>query len=192
MKQTSNYLSIYMSKTTFKDFAVFDTMQRHKRWRYPFGAAGIFLAVAIFMFGIQEQMPNAFLVGTIFCIVAVGLSAGYMRNFYRSIPKEAEKMKLDPPRHVYSISLVKDNHDILFYLPGEKNPSERFSWTSIDGIWLTTKAIYIYVTPQRALLIPSFTKNVNLDELWKFLGTKVEAEKMHDARKFSLKNLLKK
>ena len=192
MKQTSNYLSIYMSKTTFKDFAVFDTMQRHKRWRYPFGAAGIFLVCAIILFSLQEQLPNAFLVGSIFCIVAVGLSAGYMRNFYRSIPKEAEKMKLDPPRQVYSISLTKDNNQILYYLPGDKNPTERFSWNSIDSVWLTTKAIYIYVTPERALLIPSFTKNANLEDLWKFIATKVDAEKMHDARKFDLKSLLKK
>lgn len=192
MKQTSQYLSIYMSKTTFKDFAVFDTMQRHKRWRYPFGAAGIFLACAIFLFGIQEQIPNAFLVGTIFCIVAVGLSAGYLRNFYRSIPKEAEKMKLDPPRLVYSLSVTRDNDAVLYYLPGDKKPSERFTWKSIDSVWITPKAIYIYVTPERTLTIPSFTKNVNLEELWTFIANKVDDEKMHDVRKFNLKKFLTK
>lgn len=177
-------IDIILSKTGFRNFAIFDMAYKHKRWKMPVTAAVLFFAAASFMFAIQDKIENAFLVGTIFVIAAVGLGAGYFRNFFRSIPKEAEKMKIDPPRHVYSVNLTKDNSNILFYLPKSKEPSERFSWKSIDGVYRTTKAIYIYVTPERALLIPGTTPNLSLDETWVFLQKKLPDERVHLANKF--------
>lgn len=177
-------IDIILSKTGFKNFAIFDMAYKNKRWKLPVTAAVLFFVAASFMFAIQEKKENAFLVGTIFVIVAVGLGAGYFRNFFRSIPKEAEKMKIDPPRHVYSVNLIKDSNHILFYLPETKEPSERFAWKSIDGVYRTSKAIYIYVTPQRALLIPGTTQNLSLDDTWTFLQKKLPDERIHLANKF--------
>lgn len=182
MKTTN--IDIILSKTGFKNFAIFDMAYKHKRWKFPVIAAAIFFIAASFMFAIQDTVENAFLVGTIFVIVALGIGAGYFRNFFRSIPKEAEKMQIHPPRHVYSINLVKDSQNILFYLPKDKKPSEQFSWKSINSAYRTSKAIYIYVTPERALLIPGTTKDLDLDEVWSFLGKKLPDEKLHLVNKF--------
>lgn len=177
MKATN--IDIILSKTGFKNFAVFDMAYKHKRWKFPVISAAIFFIAASFMFAIQEQKENAFLVGTIFVVIAIGIGVGYFRNFFRSIPKEAEKMKIVPPRHVYSVNLMKDSQNILFYHPKETKASEQFSWKSIDSAYRTSKAIYIYVTPERALIIPGTTKDLNLDEVWTFLGTKLPDERLH-------------
>ena len=179
-------ISVTLSARTFKKFAVFNAMRRQRRWILPVGMAVICFGFSIASFTFQETLPWGNTLGSILSALTVLIPFGYFRSFYSSVDKQAERMKLTEPRHVYSIELAETPESIRFYYPGDKEPSDRFSWRSIEGAWRTEHAIYIYVTPERALLIPDIIKNADHDKLWEFLQKQLGPDKMHDCRKRGL------
>ena len=189
-----NYLRIpiTLSANSFKSFANFDTMQRQKKWRYPVTAAVAFFIAAVAMFSLQEKFPNAFIPGCIFSAVAAGISMNYFNNFSKSIQQQIEKMKLDPPRHVYTVELSDDTEGVKYYHPKELHPAGSYTWKSVYGAWRTRNAVYLYVNEQQALLFPLSTKKINHDEIWNFISKRLEASKLHDVSKDSAFAFLKK
>lgn len=189
-----NYLRIpiTLSANSFKTFANFDTMQRQKKWRYPVTAAVAFFIAAVAMFSLQEKFPNAFIPGCIFIAVAAGISMNYFNNFNKSIQKQIEKMRLDPPRHVYTVELSDDTEGVKYYHPKEHHPAGSYSWKSVYGAWRTRNAVYLYVNEQQALLFPLSTKKINHDEVWDFISKRLDASRLHDVSKESFFAFLKK
>lgn len=189
-----NYLRIpiTLSANSFKTFANFDTMQRQKKWRYPVTAAVAFFIAAVALFSLQEKFPNAFIPGCIFIAVAAGISMNYFNNFSKSIQQQIEKMKLDPPRHVYTVELSDDAEGVKYYHPKELHPAGSYSWKSIYGAWRTKNAVYLYVNDQQALLFPLSTKKIDHDEIWAFISKRLASEKLHDVSKDSMFAFLKK
>lgn len=191
---SKNYLRIpiTLSAHSFRSFSTFDIMQRQKKWRYPVFAAVAFFAAAVLLFSFQEKNPNAFIPGCIFIAIAAGISMNYFNNFKKSIEKQIEKMKLDPPRHVYTIELFNDNNGIQYFHPKETKPAGTYSWNSIHGAWRTKNAVYLYVNEQQALLFPLSTKNIDHDEIWQFISKRVDKQKLHDVSKDSFISLFLK
>lgn len=177
------FLSITLGPASFKNFAVFDMAQKQRKWKTSamIGAAGIIGSFISFAF--QDVSENMFLLGIFLFVLGAFVPSMYFKNFYASVQEQTAKMKIQQPRHVYSIELGSDPEGIIFYYPGEKTPAGRFSWSAADGAWRTDKAVYLYVEPQRALLIPNTTKNVTQDEVWNFMKGHLKAEKLHDTRK---------
>lgn len=186
MAQKPVFIPVTLSARAFKKFAVFNTMRRQRHWILPIGMTVICFVFSIASFTFQETLPWGSTLGSILSAVTVLIPFGYFRSFYSSIDKQVERMKLESPRHVYSIEMSENAEGIRLYYPGEKEPSDRFSWKSIDGAWRNDHAIYIYVTPERALLVPDIIKNVDQDKLWEFLQKQLGADRMHDCRKRGL------
>lgn len=185
-------IPITLSANSFKSFANFDTMQRQKKWRYPVTAAVAFFIAAVAMFSLQEKFPNAFIPGCIFIAVAAGISMNYFNNFSKSIQQQIEKMKLDPPRHVYTVELSDDIEGVKYYHPKELHPAGSYTWKSVYGAWRTKNAVYLYVNEQQALLFPLSTKKIDHDEIWNFISKRLDASKLHDVSKDSAFAFLKK
>lgn len=191
---TKNYLRIpiILSANSFKAFANFDTMQRQKKWRYPVTASAAFFIAAVVMFSLQEKFPNGFIPGCIFIAAAAGISMNYFNNFNKSLQQQVEKMKLDPPRHVYTVELSDDAEGVKYYHPKELHPAGSYSWKAIYGAWRTRNAVYLYVSEQQALLFPLSTKKINQDEIWAFLSRRLDASRLHDVSSESIFAFLKK
>ena len=182
MSRKSLYLSITLGPASFKNFAVFDAMTKHRKWKTPMsiGAAGVIGGFISFM--MQDMWENMFLLGVFLMVLGMFIPSMYLKNFYASIREQTAKMNIEQPRHVYSIEMKSDPEGIIYYYPKEKTPAGKFSWSAIDGVWRTEKAIYLYVDDKRSLIIPDNTKNIRQDEIWNFIKGHAKAEKMHDER----------
>lgn len=176
------FLSITLGPGSFKNFAVFDAMTKHRKWKtsMSIGAAGVIGGFIAFM--MQEMWENMFLLGVFLMVLGMFVPSMYFKNFYASIKDQTAKMNIEKPRHVYSIELGSDPDGIIYYHPKEKKPAGKYSWSAIDSVWRTDKAIYLYVDAQRALLVPDNSKNVTQDEVWNFVRSHAKSEKLHDER----------
>lgn len=182
MSRKNLHLSITLGPGSFKNFAVFDTMTKQRKWRTPMsiGAAGIIGGFIAFM--MQEMGENIFLLGVLLMVIGMFVPSMYFRKFYASINEQIKRMNIENPRHVYSIELSADPEGIVYYHPKEKTPAGKFSWNTIEGVWRTEKAIYLYVDKTRALLVPDNSKNITQNEVWDFVKSHAPKEKLHDER----------
>lgn len=180
-------ISVKLSARIFKNFAVFNATRRQRHWLLPVGIAVFCFIFSVASFMFQETLSWGASLGSILSAVTVLIPLWYFRSFYSGIDKQIEKMNLKEPRHVYTIELSEAaTESIRFFYPGEKHPAETFSWKSIEGAWRTDHAIYIYVNPERALLIPDIIKNLDQNNLWNFLEKQLGTDKMHNCKKRGL------
>lgn len=175
-------LSITLGPASFKRFAQFNAFTRQKKLRRPISIGVAGFIGAIISFAMQEVSENMFLLGVLLCVIAFFVPGTYFRTFYASVKEQTAKMNIDPPRLVYTIELTSAADGVRYYYPDEKKPAGVFSWKDLTGIWRTDRAIYLYVSEDRALLIPDSTKFTSQDEAWNFIRANAPAEKLHDER----------
>ena len=171
---------IILNEKQLKDFITYDTMKKQKRWK-----STVCLAVCLFMFAtmcfaFQDSYNWAGTLGGVLCCITVLVPVYYFNSYNNGVKTQVEKMKLNPPRHVYSIRLSDSSNGIMFYYPDEKNYAGRYSWKNIDGAWKTKNAIYLYVTKQQALIIPN-TLN-EYDEIWTFIKKNLDKLQIHEEK----------
>ena len=171
---------IILNEKQLKDFITYDTMKKQKRWK-----STVCLAVCLFMFAtmcfaFQDSYNWAGTLGGVLCCITVLVPVYYFNSYNNGVKKQVEKMKLNPPRHVYTIRLSDSSNGIMFYYPDEKNYAGRYSWTNIHGVWRTKDAIYLYVTQQQALLIPGST--YEYEEIWEFIKKHLDTLQIHQEK----------
>lgn len=171
-------IKIKLGAKSFKRFATFD-MNQNKRWKGVAVWAGSLFLLATLLFAIQEDFTPGNVLGSICIAIAVLIPTNFFRSFYSSVDKQIERMKLDPPRHVYTLELTNAKQGVTFYHAGEKQPDGRYFWDKIHAAWRTRYAIYLYVTPEKSVIIPSGTENIDLDEVWEFMTKHLNEKQIH-------------
>lgn len=171
---------IVLSEKQFKDFITYDNMKKQKRWKKCVSLAACLFMLATMCFAFQDSYSWAGTVGSVVCCFCVLIPVYYFNSYSNGVKKQIEKMKLNPPREVYSIRLSDSSNGIMFYYPKEKNYAGRYSWKNIDGVWRTKHAIYLYVTKQQALIIPDTVQDY--EDIWKFIVEKLDKLQIHQEK----------
>lgn len=177
---TSQYhkIPIFLGAKSFRRFAVFD-MNLNKRWKQAVVWAGSLFLLATLLFAIQQDLPAGNTLGSICIAAAVIIPMYFFRSFSSSVSEQIKNMKLDPPRHVYTLELTGAKQGITFYHAGEKQPDGRYYWNKIHAAWKTRYAIYLYVSPEKAIIIPSGTEGINFEEVWSFIAKHLNESQIH-------------
>lgn len=180
-----NHLSIpvILSEKQFKDFIVYDSMTKNKRYKTTLSIAVLLFTLATLCFASQEQLPAAEIIGNILIVFTVLIPTNYARTFQNSVKSQTEKMALNPPRQVYTINLSTSAAGIHYFYPNEKTAAGQFSWKSVDGAYRTRHAIYLYVTPQQALIIPNTIQAPDYETIWNFIKGNLTAKQIHESKK---------
>lgn len=171
---------IILSEKNFKDFITYDSMKKQKRWKKTVSLAACLFMLATMCFAFQDSYEWAGALGGVICCFTVLIPVHYFNSYNNGVKTQVQKMKLNPPRHVYTIRLSASANGIMFYYPDEKNYAGRYSWKNIPGAWRTKNAIYLYVTKQQALLIPDSTQEY--EEIWNFIKSHLEKEQIHEEK----------
>lgn len=162
-------IEIRLNQREFIKFGVFDTFCCKKSWRRPALFAAILGAAAAVCF-VLHQRRGAVLLGSVLMATAVGLPAAYFLSFFLSLRKQA--LGLAGAKHVYTLELEKagiavDNgHEHAVY-----------PWEKIFRAYRRANATYLYITPQRAFLIPHDCVEGGADSLWALLERRVPADR---------------
>lgn len=182
---SKNHMSIpvVLGEKSFKDFLIFDTMKRQKRWKAPVSLAVCLYLLATLCFATQETYDWAATVGSILIVITVLIPTNYFRSFHASSKEQTKRMNLSSPRLVYKIHLENGTRGIQYYYPDEEAPAGSYTWDCITGAWRTKNAIYLYVTPEQALLIPDNNKSQNFEDIWNLITTNLDKPRIHNSRR---------
>ena len=168
--------------TMFRDFAMFDTLIRQKRLRSPIIFFCIMGFFALICYVFRAHADQAVLMGNVLLGIGILLPVGYLLNFYLSVRAQAKKLKLDPPRLVYTLNFTRAEDGITVTSPNTSEGTLRLNWSNLLGAWRVKGAIYFYSSERQAFLLPDGQATVSADALWEFLSENLPAEKLHDRR----------
>lgn len=171
-------IEVYLSTKMFRRFSVFDTLKRRKAWRSPLTFAAILTASAVVCY-LMNHVSGAVMLGTVLLIVAWGMPLTYFVNFFLSVNKQAAVLGLDRPKLVYTLEMNANSK--MFSVDNGKEHID-VKWGDVYRIYRDTVAAYLYVTPQRAFILPYSCIDNPTDTFWPLVKSKLPAEKIMDLR----------
>lgn len=161
-------IEVRLSEKEFFRFSVFDVLRRGKRWRSPVIFAAILCASAIVCFFVP-QVRGASVLGVVLLAVGIGIPAAYFLSFFLSLRRQARDEGLAGGKYVYTLQL-NDGGGIVV-----DNGREHavYRWDRTFHAYRDSDATYLYITPQRAFLIPHGCVPGGADGLWELIGRRM-------------------
>lgn len=169
-------IDVMMDEKTFKDFALFDNFSYRKIWKRPILFAGIFIVFALLCFAMRGMREQADLLGTVLLIIGLGLPMAYFGLFFRTLGTQLKRLKLGTPRLFYTILLSDAPDGIVMTAKGAVD--QRFSWASAERAYRSDEAVYLYVAPGSALILPFRDAKGGADGLCTFLTARLGEERV--------------
>lgn len=168
-------IAVRPDRTTFVRFALFDTFVQKRRWARSALFSAILLAFAI----VGAFVPNraeAPPLTAVLASVGIGLPAAYFFMYLASVRKKAKALKLDGRRTVYTLRLT-DAPDGIRVAGTDETAS--YQWSGAYGAWRARGCVYLYVTKERAFLLPDGQATAGAAALWAFLAARLPDGRAH-------------
>lgn len=172
-------IEVLLTGEVFRRFTLFDIFKRRKMWRAPAIWAAILCGSAIVCF-IMNHVRGAVLLGGVLMFVGLGLPLSYFASFSASIKSQILRMGLSRPQHVYTLVLTQKASGIS--VSNEKEQAD-YEWKMVHHVYRDVLATYLFMTKERAFILPHSCIEEGDDELWKLITKKVPAERCTDLRK---------
>lgn len=172
-------IEVLLTGEVFRRFTLFDIFRRRKMWRAPAIWAAILCSCAIICF-IMNHVRGAVLLGGVLMCVGLGLPLSYFASFSASIKSQILRMGLSRPQHVYTLVLTQKASGIS--VSNEKEKAD-YEWKMVHHVYRDVLATYLFMTKERAFILPHSCIEEGDEELWKLIAKKVPAERCTDIRK---------
>ena len=169
------HITVTLDGDTFRRFAWFDTMRLRRGWRRPVLFAAILGTCAAAAFAYAGTDANSVLLGVLLLAVGLGLPLVWVGMFARSVRRQVRAMKL--PRTVYNIDLTESGVTCWHTAGGAA--AETTPWAQVYSAWRRPGAVYLYVQPGRAYLLPA-AGAAGDEKLWAVLGAQLPADRLHE------------
>ena len=170
-------IEVRFTEKEFISFGWFDALRVKRAWRGPALFAAILGGAAVLCF-ILYARRGAVLLGGVLLVVALGLPAAWFLNFGASLRKQAKAAGLSEEKHVYTLELQDDAAGVTVDSGTER---AAYSWQQVMHVYRSKTASYLYITPQRAFLIPHSCVEDGPDALWELFEKHIPAGRQTDA-----------
>lgn len=177
MKQKTILIQSRITPEVFREFALFDTMVRQKRFLRPLVFAAILAGFACVCFSQRGQRPQAVLLGGVLLAVGLGLPLVYFLTFFYSVYKQAKGLKRKKAPLAYTVELSPEQVTVT---AGEQRVE--YPWEGILRVYRIRHSICLYISDNRAYLLPAADEREE-EKRWAFLCEQLPAEKRRDLRK---------
>ncbi len=172
MSQGSVTVPVKLTAKGFRDFAVFDTLVRRRRWVMPAVFCAILSASALVCHLLRDRSPNAGVLVAILLAVGVGLPAVYFISFFSSVKQQNRRMGLSAKgTEVYTVTLDDDGVHVE-----AKDQHMDHTWESVYRVYFRKEAAYLYPSDKQAYLLPY--GDTDADALQGVLAAHLPAEKL--------------
>ncbi len=168
---------------TFRKFGMFDVIVHQKRYRAPALFAGIMTIFAFICYGMNGRAQQAVLLGNVLLGIGVVLPVVYFGTYYASLWTQAAKLKLDTPKHVYTVSMTDGPGGVAVEAANGRGQVLRLAWDKLFAAYRVKGCVYLFVTSRQAFLLPDGQASVSQDELWELLKNHMGREKLYDKRR---------
>lgn len=172
-------VEVRLNEKDFFRFSLFDAFSRNRVWLRPAVFAAILGVCAAVCF-VLHQRRGAVLLGSVLLIVALGLPAAYFLSFFLSLRRQARAQELAGEKYVYTLELHDGEEGISV-----DNGRERaaFPWAQVFHAYRRPDAAYLYVTPQRAFLLPDHCAQGAADALWALIERRLPESRRTDHKR---------
>lgn len=172
-------VDVVLNEDLFRQFTLFDLLRHRKQWRSPAIFAGIFCSCACVCF-VMHHVRGAILLGCTLLLVGLGLPGVYFATFARSLNSQIQASGLQQPKRVYTLHLTKKADGIAV-----ENDTEQttYRWAQVYHLYRDKHAVYLYMTPTRAFLLPDVCVKGSPSELWSLLTKMIPAHRVTDYRR---------
>jgi len=179
MHNASILVPVSIDAKIFRDFALFDSFFLKRRWRPLAFFAGILICSAFICFMMRSRAEQAAFLGGLLVTVGLGLPVVYFLSFLSSIKQQCKKMRLNTPRRAYTLTL--NTAEGITVETGKEKLDYR--WEDVFAIYRIHHYIYLYVSQQKAYLLPDVQVEGDADALWELLASSVPAGRLFDRRR---------
>ena len=168
MKKEPLTISVKLDERTFRRFGVFDTLIRRQHLLRPLAFAAVFLFAGLLV--ALSGNNGARLLAVVLYLAGIGLPLNYIRTFLSQLNRQAELQKLGDGRYVYTVVLSAE--EIRFRSEG-KEETQSLPYRRAHAAYRKKDCIYLYVTPERAFLLPAASEGPSQEEIWALLQKKM-------------------
>ena len=172
--QQSMKIDVMMDENLFRDFVMFDHFKYRKIWKKPLLFAVIFTVFSLLCFAMRGMREQAELLGIVLLVIGLGLPLVYFGMFFRTVAGQLKNLKLAKPRLFYTVHMTPEN--ILMTAKGAVDQS--FLWEGVAHAYRAKDAVYLYVAPGSALILPYQNAKGGADTLWKLLTDRLGADRL--------------
>jgi len=173
VKQQTITVSVRLDGKTFWHFMWFDAFILRKRLRRPAAFAAIFAAFALLAFFSGQAQST--LLGTVLLLAGLGLPAVYVGSYLADVHRQAKQANLKARPLVYTVRL--DVSGITVTNARKKEEPLRLSWQEVAQAFRMKDCVYLYVTAQKAFLLPEGQADTPDEALWQMLVRNLGAGK---------------
>ena len=164
---------VRLDAKSFRRYCAFDTFRRQRRWYAPVLIAMLLITVSLS--GLLGVVPLSESASGVLMGLCIAVPLVVFGLYFIQIEAQVASQGLKSAPAVYSLALgtegVKVTND------QEKEPAVELDWAQLWGAFRRPDAIYLYVNPQRAFILPDGQASASPDELWRFLQKRLGPEK---------------
>ena len=179
MQKEGMLVQVSIDAKIFRDFAIFDSFIRQKRWRPLAFFACILLGSAVLCFVMRSRAEQAVLLGSVLTVIGIGLPVVYLLSFLSSVKEQSKKMLLKTQRHAYTLLMSKAGG--IEIKAGKEQL--KYRWAEVFSVYRWHTYTYLYVAQQKAYLMPDQQVHGGADALWTLLKDSVPAGKLFDLQR---------
>lgn len=149
MERSSVTVPVKLTAKGFRDFAIYDTLVRQRKWVLPAVFCLILSVSAAICYALRDRSPNAGLLVSVLLVVGLGLPAVYFLSFFNSVRQQNRRMDLTEPKAVYTVTLDSQGVHVD---AGEEHLDH--PWADVYQAHFRPEAVYLYPSPKQAYLLP--------------------------------------
>lgn len=172
-------IPVTLTEEIFRRFTMFDMLKRRKVWRSPAIFAAIMCTSGTVCY-IMNHVEGAVMLGTLLMAVGLGMPAVYFGSFFSSLKKQVLAYGLKRPQQVYTLTLSEKAKGIG--ISNEKEHAD-YEWKQVFQVYRDELATYLFMTKDRAFILPHTCIEEGEEALWKLLSKKVPKARCIDLRK---------
>ena len=163
-------IEVLLTEQIFRQFTIFNILRLRKMWRAPITFAAILGTSATISF-IMRHVDGAVFLGCVLLLVGLGVPVVYFVTFFSSLRKEVLKHGLKRPHLVYTLTLTPQAKGIHI-----QNETEQvdYQWKHVWRVFRDKEATYLYMTPDRAFILPHQCIEEGEDALWHLIRQKID------------------
>ena len=166
-------IPVRLDPRTFRRYCAFDALIRQRRWYWP--ALLSMLLITAALAGLLGWLPMSGTVSGL--LMGLGLAVILLNAGLFVLPVELQiaRQRLKDRPMVYA--LVLDGDGVRVSGDQRDEPPVSLPW---DGLWAAYAHrgdVYLYVSSERALILPNGQASVPPDALWSFLEDRLGREK---------------
>ena len=166
-------IEVHLNEKEFIKFSWFDALQQKKIWRRPALFAAI-LGIAAGICFMMRDRRGAVLLGGVLLAVALGLPAAWFLSFSLSLRRQAQAAGLSGGTYAYTLELHDDDRGIAV---DKGTEHAAYPWEQVFHVYRGKAASYLYITPQRAFLLPHRCVSGGGDALWDLIARHIPTDR---------------